>query len=633
MDFGFAAISTPPDVEFRFCGPISGSNLGNNLSVHALDDKLCAIAGRLFYRHDALEILESRASPRLLEDAHHNAAALALGLYIHLGARALARLEGDFALVVWDAHRRCFFARRDPLGAYPLFWTRVGPTVAVATGLKPLLDLLPSRALNLAHTAGFLTSSGMGWERPDESCAYQGVHRILPSRIVRLDADSGEMTQERCWHWPDRAVDPGSHRLEDIAPAYRERLQAAVRERIGSSTATQLSGGMDSTSVSLLALEALRDWPSAMPLHALALVYERLPSLRLERPYIDAALAAGAGGLTAQRVVGDDLLHFDSLIDPPMHEEPFSGLWCLRPEQALIGQAARLGTDSLLTGQGGDDLLDMLPYHLSSLIRQGRLMTAWNEACAWARARGSTPWRILQLCAAPPGDRRGLFQSLLFGATARSPGYRVASWINKDLVRRHAAPAPETEHGSQRARSATSMSRALAGIQRRVGDPHRWLLAAPEGIALSHPFLDARVICFGLGMQQRYRPDPAQIKPVLAAGMRDLLPEAIRTRRDKRSFNEVYYLGLSRNQPALRRLIEAAPVDDLLDKKTLIDGLGEVALGRADFYQERNLDTTLSLIAWLTRQEAWQRRHIDWRCVFRLPSGRLVPQDVKAAAQ
>ena len=98
----------------------------------------------------------------------------------------------------------------------------------------------------------------------------------------------------------------------------------------------------------------------------------------------------------------------------------------------------------------------------------------------------------------------------------------------------------------------TQESLALHSIERRVGDRYRIVLAAPKGIALSHPFLDPRVVSFALGLQQKGFPPSEQTKPVLAEAMRDVLPPNILNRRDKRSFNEVYYLGLSRNRSGLR---------------------------------------------------------------------------------
>jgi asparagine synthase (glutamine-hydrolysing) len=102
------------------------------------------------------------------------------------------------------------------------------------------------------------------------------------------------------------------------------------------------------------------------------------------------------------------------------------------------------------------------------------------------------------------------------------------------------------------------------------------------------------------------------MKPILAAAMRDILPECILKRPGKGHFNEAYYMGLSRNLQRLEALIEQAPADDLdfLDKATLLDCLQRAALGNAiDAPSLDPLNRTLSLLLWLTRQHQGRRQH------------------------
>jgi asparagine synthase (glutamine-hydrolysing) len=129
---------------------------------------------------------------------------------------------------------------------------------------------------------------------------------------------------------------------------------------------------------------------------------------------------------------------------------------------------------------------------------------------------------------------------------------------------------------------------------------------------ITHPFLDPRVLSLGLGIRSRVRPQPGASKPILAAAMRDILPECILKRPGKGHFNEAYYTGLSRNLHRLEALVEQAPVDDLgfLDKATLLDSLQRAALGNAiDAPSLDPLNRTLSLLLWLTRQHQGRRQH------------------------
>ena len=618
MEFGIIVISNPPEVEFRLHRLVDRGRDGAQLVTQArLRNHIAALIGRLYYRDERLAEIGPRLSKEFAAECTNNDAALALAVYVHAGAPALARLEGDFAVVIWDGESDALIARRDPLGAYPLFWTKHGSTVAIATNLRPLLQLLPARKVSLDHLADFLVRPPSNGERAAQGCAYEGVHRLTPDTMLRIELDTGRVAQERCWSWLEQAVDPGTDRLDEIAAGYADRLNRAVRERIRGRTASHLSGGMDSTSVCLLARDLERLGIGQPPLHALSLVYERLPSLARERRYIDSVLESDTEGLVGHAVVADELLDFDEVPDPPFHDEPFAGLSCLQTERALCGMAAELGIDTILTGRGADELLDAQPYHLTDWLRSFRYYAAWREASAWAEARGSTSWRIMYqfgLRNLFPTWRHGLLGKIF----SRSSGIRggvvdewsIPSWIRPDFARQYtlaeriAANARQMHRGDD----STPTSLALHGLQRRVGEAFSWLTAVPNGIALCHPFLDTRVLRFGLGMQARLTPSPEPVKPVLAEAMRGVLPEAIQNRRDKRSFNEVYYLGLRRNLPALRAMIAQAPIDGfgLIDKTILMQTLEEGALGAVDAYRLTRLDVTLSLISWLSRQPAWQ---------------------------
>jgi asparagine synthase (glutamine-hydrolysing) len=299
----------------------------------------------------------------------------------------------------------------------------------------------------------------------------------------------------------------------------------------------------------------------------------------------------------------------------------------------MMDAAANAGATVILTGQGGDDMLDMLPYHLADLIRRGHFMAAWREACAWARGRGSTPWRILQLCAFPDltnSFRHSRFARLVLPRRRRAlrnlGDWAVPDWIDAAFAKRYALADRAADADAQARRMAPSprMAMVLQGIQRRVGNPVCAMLAAPRGIAMSHPFLDPRVISFAIGFQERFRPDPYQVKPILAEAMRGSLPEPIRTRRDKRSFNETYYLGLSRNAKGLKRMVESASDDGfgMLNKSVLISGIEEAALGIGDARGLYRFDTALAAIVWLANEREWRQRPINWRHSVHVPTAR-----------
>jgi asparagine synthase (glutamine-hydrolysing) len=134
-----------------------------------------------------------------------------------------------------------------------------------------------------------------------------------------------------------------------------------------------------------------------------------------------------------------------------------------------------------------------------------------------------------------------------------------------------------------------------------------WYTAGPQGVHTARPFLDPRLIDFALRLPREIREVPGAAMPLLAGAMRGILPEPIRTRVHKRSFNDVFFLGLARHSRRLEALVRNADVDAVVDKPLLLRCLREAAHGRGQLQGATRIATTLSLILWLERLPRWRR--------------------------
>jgi asparagine synthase (glutamine-hydrolysing) len=90
-------------------------------------------------------------------------------------------------------------------------------------------------------------------------------------------------------------------------------------------------------------------------------------------------------------------------------------------------------------------------------------------------------------------------------------------------------------------------------------------------------------------------------KPVLQTAMRGILPEPIRTRRWKRSFNEVYSAGLLHHLSRLEAMVRGSRIGelDIFDRERLVQAMRQHAFGIGSVLAGGRLHSALALIAWV----------------------------------
>jgi asparagine synthase (glutamine-hydrolysing) len=610
MHVGFVVLRRAHEIEIRISPPKRNPQPAL-LTWARAGDSFALLLGRLYYRTERLAELKLACPQAMVQECQTNDAALVLSTYRRLGRTALERFEGDYALAVWDAEALRLIGLRDPLGGYPLFWARHAGTFALSTSLPPLCALLPQRVLNEGYVAEFIMMQAPRDEGTDEQCVYAGVQRVLPGTMLIAEADSEPVERHVYWDWLAHLVDPGTADITTVAAQYRQLLQAAIQERMRGRTLAHLSGGMDSTSIALLAHDLICSGVGEAPLHTASLVYERLPLLAQERPYIESVLQQETR-MSGHRILADDLLDFDIFADPPVHDEPCPAFVSYATQCPVANLAAQLGARTIFTGHGADEIHHLLPYYLTDLLQQRRFRQAWREATTWARARNVTPWSLLLTFGGAPLLSRWAAGSRWAAVlTKKDADWSIPSWITPDFARRQQLRSRALENARRIYRRCehTTLSVTLDAIGSRAGDAFRWSVTTPLGIAQAHPFLDPRLLTFGLGMQLRILPDPGSMKPVLAEALRDRLPPAIRQRQGKNGFNEVYYLGLTRNLPTLETMVRQAPLDEIIRKDLLIQQMQQASLAVMAPRALQHMNYTLALLKWLDMQQDWQGRY------------------------
>ncbi|GAB3130020.1 asparagine synthase-related protein [Novispirillum itersonii] len=451
------------------------------------------------------------------------------------------RLDGDYALAHWDAAHHTLRCSRDIMGVRPLCWThQPGRLFAFAS--------LPRALVQGGLVKGGLVGGGLAEATPDpvalgmmilrsypdrQRTAWQGIHWLPPGHSLTVRPGADGIRLHRAWQ-----PDPGQTGLwsgsrDRAAATLRDLLQQAVACRLppAGAVATHLSGGLDSSAITLLAAR-LTGPEAAPPLRALALRPAPGSEGRHdEQPFIDAVLAQ-APALDWQPVPPPDPLAFFAAngfgSSPDLPLEP----GFLVDEGNLFAAA---GAPLLLSGAGGDEgaTFNGLAMH-AALLRQGQWKTVARDLPQWARAEGlalpRAVWHRLIRPLLP--DRPRHSGGTIPGQDRLGHGAAGLALLHPDLAAqvRDALPAPTP----LTCRAADRVAILTRGYL--AGRLTRWaLLAAPHGVAVSYPLLDRRVIDFALSLPPAYLIDQGYSRQPFRTAMTGILPDSVRLRRDKHS--------------------------------------------------------------------------------------------------
>jgi asparagine synthase (glutamine-hydrolysing) len=431
-------------------------------------------------------------------------------LYEEHGLGFAERLEGMFAIALWDAPRNRLVLARDRLGKKPLLWTQLPDgRVAFASELKALLRI-PELVRRVRPQAidDFLALQYV----PGPETALAGVHKVRPGHL--LVVEDGVVREHRYWE-PQRI----ELREDEWLDAVRTEVTAAVRRRLVSDVplGALLSGGIDSSIVVALMAQA-----SAEPVRTFTIGF---PDARYDERAYARAVAERYGTVHEEVEVALDVEalvpRLAEILDEPLGDEAFL-------PQLVVSEAARRHVTVALAGDGGDEafagyeryaavaLAERLP---APLARAGAAAVGLLPA---ARREPRSPLfraaRFLRAAAAPRAERYARLMEVF--------PYELRRRLLVDVdVRPTAEILGEPGPG-------------LAGLQRLDLEtylPGDLLMKADlasmaASLELRAPLLDHRVVELGLSLPDELKLHGRSGKLALRQAFADLLPPQVAAR-------------------------------------------------------------------------------------------------------
>ena len=169
------------------------------------------------------------------------------------GEALFDKLEGMFALVIFDTQTKRITAARDPLGIKPLYITRAGNLFAAASEMRPLRRLLGKTEVDPAALAELLVFRFAAGKLSN----LRGIEMLAPGAVATFSIANGDYKERRFADLldtlqPDPSIDQ-PHALALAEDGLTQSLHDHLQSDVGFSI--QLSGGVDSSLVLALASE------------------------------------------------------------------------------------------------------------------------------------------------------------------------------------------------------------------------------------------------------------------------------------------------------------------------------------------------------------------------------------------
>jgi asparagine synthase (glutamine-hydrolysing) len=539
-------------------------------------------------------------------DRHVSDARCVLSAYERWADGFAARLNGDFAIAIFDSRAQRLLLVRDVIGVRPLYYVHNSRLLAFASEIKSLLahpDI--TTRPDDEGVADFMLIGARPLDHQDLTC-FRGVASVVPAHIVTVTRTS--LARQRYWDFET------GRRLRyrsfgEYVEAFAGHFTEAVTRRSRSihPIAVSVSGGLDSSSIFCQAEVLRRSGATAVPkIAGVSYVSERHETdeqhfLRdIESKYGVAADRFAIEPRTGMvRGVREQL----TAIEAPFVDY----MWGVTREVHI--RAAATGARSMLSGHWGDQMLFSTAY-LIDLLRRGAWRSIWRHTREYARYFGDEETAIrrrrllvdavryhVPRAIAPP------LKWLRLRAFERRPPkpWFSPGFLASALRYRYRLATFERPFHSAHAQAVYIEARSKYHVQCMEWNAK---VAAAHGLEVAFPFLDRDLIAFLMAIPGEVHARHGVPRVLLREAMRDILPESIRTRTWKSDFTQLVNHSLREDAAAI---LETMSADCLgvrfgyLDADRLAPELARLAsmLNAPDCIDSWELADTYGLEMWL----------------------------------
>ena len=438
-----------------------------------------------------------------------------LRAFIEWGESSFAKLEGMFALAVWDSAERRLHLVRDRFGIKPLYYHADAESLVFGSEIKALLASGEvGRDIDWGGLHEYLYyNTALG-----ERTMFAGVRKLLPGHVLTLD-DSGVRVREYCSIFDVEAVE------DDYATAVekvRGLLERAVRDHLVSDVPVGvfLSGGIDSSAITAF---AARHYGGRLKTFSAGFDFDRgvneLPKARKVAEHFDTdhhELHVSGGDVAG---VMERLVR--------CHDQPFGD--AANIPLFLLCEQLGDGNKVVLQGDGGDEVFG--GYKVHSLMAIERWATLFARATCLGVADGSRWGPVLRCGAAAEQSgrlaavRHGVGGPAGRGSSPRGCSRRARARCWRRATRSRATGSFIGRFASLDTPCSERFTRTAAIILPDLYFEKVDKATMAHGVEVRVPLVDTRLAAYVMGLPAKYKIRWLHKKRILRRALRGVVPD------------------------------------------------------------------------------------------------------------
>lgn len=430
-----------------------------------------------------------------------------LHLYEECGLSFPDKLNGQFAIALYDDRNKRLILVRDQMGICPLFYTSLGGRVVFASEIKAILEYpeVP-RKLNLKAVDQLMNFPGI----VSPVTFFEGIHSLAPGHMLVVTPEKG-MEDLEYWdlQYPEEEEDRGeSYYVERL----RELLKDAISRRLIADVPIgfYVSGGLDSSVVACYIGKFLLNSYYSF---SAEVGDGELDESRFQRMVKECVHSEHYSVRVTEKEIWENLENVIYHAEAAVKESYDAAAYLL---SGLVMQSP---AKAVLTGQGSDELFCGYVGYMVDLFREMQK----DGMSAEEREVNERLW----------GDP-------FFRYERNHPEIRkIHEQVYSDAVRgsiRQFSAFEESPINVERVRGLSSRKRrSYIDCKLRLGDhllgEHGDRMFFSHSVEGRHPFLDKELISFVVNIPDKYKLHGVNEKYIVKKAGEGIVPDAILKRK------------------------------------------------------------------------------------------------------